>query len=305
MVDKRYIYQVLPFALFVVVFLATSIPIFLAKVPSARDTNSVGYTTLCSDTAFVDAHGSNNPSRHLNLTMIMAQVDPNNMMVTTTSYVQDLSAALVNETSGQLTISVRVHIDNTLLSITNKSPTTGALTTATSFLMDGTVAWYPFDTYQAEIDLRANTGDSPFGGVENAEIGLNVDVYQHEDFDWNYYDARIERTKDTKIVALKFAVRRDFNVYTALVFVGIWAVTFAVAYIGSMAVIWKRRAPDNPVIFISALFAVPAFRNTCPGSPPYGVLFDVICTYFAIGVVCTFLVLVSIAYMRKPKPVAH
>ncbi|ETV89992.1 hypothetical protein H310_15165 [Aphanomyces invadans] len=89
--------------------------------------------------------------------------------------------------------------------------------------------------------------------------------------------------------------------YVLLVFVGIWIVTFAIGYIGCMAVIWKRRAPDNPVIFIAALFAVPAFRNTCPGNPPYGVLFDVLSTFFAIGVICTFLVLVSVAYMTKPK----
>ncbi|RHY81535.1 hypothetical protein DYB37_013528 [Aphanomyces astaci] len=86
----------------------------------------------------------------------------------------------------------------------------------------------------------------------------------------------------------------------ALVFVGIWAVTIAIGYIGSRAVIWKTRAPDNPVIFVSALFAVPTFRNTTPGRPPYGCLFDVLCTYFSIAVIVTFLVLVAFAYMKKP-----
>ncbi|KAF0694529.1 Aste57867_14611 [Aphanomyces stellatus] len=301
MVDKRYICQILPFALFAVIFVASSIPIFLSKASGLQDDDggSLGYTILASDTLYADGRGAKEP--YINLTMIMAQVNPNNLMVTTTTSVHGVSAGLVNATTGQLTKTVRIHIDSTLLSLSNKSPTTGAPTSATSFLSDGTVAWYPIDTYQAGIEVRAHTGDSPFGGVDNAEIGLNVNVFQHEDFEWNYYDTRIERSNNTKKIVLMFSVRRDFNVYTGLVFIGIWAVTFAIAYIGSMAVIWKRRAPDNPVIFISALFAVPAFRNTCPGSPPYGVLFDVICTYFAIAVICTFLVLVSIAYMRKPK----
>ncbi|CAK4230320.1 unnamed protein product [Aphanomyces euteiches] len=96
-------------------------------------------------------------------------------------------------------------------------------------------------------------------------------------------------------------ITRDFNIYTALLFIGIWAVTIAIGYIGSMSVIWKRRPPDNPVIFVSALFAVPTFRNTAPGKPPYGCLFDVFSTYFSIGVIITFLLLVAFAYMKKQK----
>ncbi|KAF0694531.1 Aste57867_14613 [Aphanomyces stellatus] len=318
MIDKRYLYQFLPFVLIVVVFVGSSIPVFLSTASGLRvdDGTTLGYKILCSDIPFGDEGGAKKP--YVNVTVLMAQIEPTNLLVTTTSFVQGISAELVNATSGQVSLkdlasqlscvvpkllnTVRLHIETTVLSISNNSPITNAPTTTTSFLNDGTVAWYPFDTYQAQIDMRTDTGDSSFDGVDNAEIDLNVIVVQHEDFEWNFYNARIERPSGSKKITLKLSVRRDFNVYTAFVFIGIWAVTFAIAYIGSMAVIWKRRAPDNPVIFISALFAVPAFRNTCPGSPPYGVLFDVICTYFAIAVICTSLVLVSIAYMRKPKP---
>ncbi|CAK4856895.1 unnamed protein product [Aphanomyces euteiches] len=98
---------------------------------------------------------------------------------------------------------------------------------------------------------------------------------------------------------IEIEVSRDYTLYTALVFIGIWAVTFSIAYIGSMSVIWERRPADYPVIYISALFAVPIFRNTLPGTPPYGVLFDILCTYFAIAVISVFNVLVAIAYIKR------
>ncbi|KAG9404184.1 hypothetical protein AC1031_005721 [Aphanomyces cochlioides] len=69
---------------------------------------------------------------------------------------------------------------------------------------------------------------------------------------------------------LTIRVHRAFNVYIVVLFVGIWAVIGGIAYVGSMTIIWKTRAPDNPALFFSGLIAVPIFRNTAPGNPPYG-----------------------------------
>ncbi|RHY63366.1 hypothetical protein DYB30_004155 [Aphanomyces astaci] len=170
--------------------------------------------------------------------------------------------------------------------------------------------------YLMKLDIQAVTGTAQFnGGNFSAIDNFEFVVLWPDDFSWTYTvrptisadfpDATVAgggtlSDPTTGYTALTVEITRDFNIYMALVFVGIWAVTIAIGYIGSRAVIWKTRAPDNPVIFVSALFAVPTFRNTTPGRPPYGCLFDVLCTYFSIAVIVTFLVLVAFAYMKKP-----
>ncbi|RHY32438.1 hypothetical protein DYB32_002567 [Aphanomyces invadans] len=101
--------------------------------------------------------------------------------------------------------------------------------------------------------------------------------------------------------SLTIEITRDFNMYMTLIFVGIWAATIAIGWIGSMSLIWERRPADHPAIFLSALFAVPPFSNTALGKVPFGCLFNNLCTYFSIGVIITFLLLVASAYMKKAK----
>ncbi|CAK4135898.1 unnamed protein product [Aphanomyces euteiches] len=101
--------------------------------------------------------------------------------------------------------------------------------------------------------------------------------------------------------SLTIHVRREFNVYLVVLFVCIWGVTAAVGYVGSMTIVWETRPPDNPSMFISALIAIPIFRNTAPGAPVYGCLFDIFSTFISFIVTLVCLLYVSLAYM-KPKP---
>ncbi|KAG9404183.1 hypothetical protein AC1031_005721 [Aphanomyces cochlioides] len=96
---------------------------------------------------------------------------------------------------------------------------------------------------------------------ENEPLCLRTSVRPtvHSDFD-----------EEPPSNSLTIRVHRAFNVYIVVLFVGIWAVIGGIAYVGSMTIIWKTRAPDNPALFFSGLIAVPIFRNTAPGNPPYG-----------------------------------
>ncbi|CAK4743146.1 unnamed protein product [Aphanomyces euteiches] len=101
--------------------------------------------------------------------------------------------------------------------------------------------------------------------------------------------------------SLTIHVRREFNVYLVVLFVCIWGVTAAVGYVGSMTIVWETRPFDNPSMFISAFIAIPIFRNTAPGAPVYGCLFDIFSTFISFIVTLVCLLYVSLAYM-KPKP---
>ncbi|KAF0694530.1 Aste57867_14612 [Aphanomyces stellatus] len=194
----------------------------------------------------------------------------------------------------------RIQVAQNAVAVNSNTANMFAPLSSKILLTNGSISWYPFDTYDVAVELVVLTGVTPFVSVNATAVNAGIAVLSPRSFDWKYETTRTET--DTGYYSLTVQVKRRFNLYAFLVFVGIWAVTFSVGYIGSCAVIWKRRPADNPIIYFSALFAVPTFRNTLPGRPPYGCLFDVACTYFSIAVIFTFLVLVSLEYMKKPKP---
>ncbi|KAF0694527.1 Aste57867_14609 [Aphanomyces stellatus] len=298
MVDKRHLFQVLPFAVIAIVILGFSMPFFTLQYRIHEKNDAEGYLLgykVLAQKATTVPYNSTKP--YVNLTLFVNDINPATMDCSTLCVVHGISSTLRESSTGSLRKPIHVSVNRNLFSITNKSPTINTPFPGDAFLYDGTIAWYPFDTYRVEIELLATTGTS-WSDDGSDDIDINVRLLQHQDFVWNVNDATVELNPDNS-TTVSFTVARDFNMYIVLVFTGMWAVTLSIAYIGCMAVIWKRRAPDNPVIFISALFAVPAFRNSCPGNPPYGVLFDVFSTFSSIAVISTFLVLVSVAYMHK------
>ncbi|KDO23269.1 hypothetical protein SPRG_11199 [Saprolegnia parasitica CBS 223.65] len=68
-----------------------------------------------------------------------------------------------------------------------------------------------------------------------------------------------------------------------------------------MTMVWGRRPVENPMVYFSGLIAVPIFRNTAPGHPPYGCLFDVTSTYLALAVILGSMLLASVLSLC-PKP---
>ncbi|CAK4082078.1 unnamed protein product [Aphanomyces euteiches] len=297
MVDKRWYLTSVPIVAFTVIFIGILLPVFLKQRSVNR--GSANYEVLYSQGAL---DGS-----AIYLLVLVSNMNTLTYELTTSASIQSLAPDLYNNATNTLNKAVRIQLNSDLLMLTNTTAAIDTAITSTASIVEGSIAWYPFDKYTTRLDVAAATGVAAFNGSDSSPVPVDIIVAQHEDFEWNY-NVKFSPldTMDAKTIGqipLEVSVRRSINMYTVLVFFGIWAVTFSIAYIGSLAVIWKRRAPDNPVIFISALFAIPAFRNTCPGNPPYGVLFDIIGTYIAIAVTCTFLVLVSIAYM-KPKPPA-
>ncbi|KAH9128634.1 hypothetical protein AeMF1_001217, partial [Aphanomyces euteiches] len=211
----------------------------------------------------------------------------------------------------------RIQVGTAVAAINENTSFVNAPITSQIPLVKGSLSWYPFDTYYAKLEVQAVTGTSMYnaGGFKPIQDFKFTVLMPKDDFSWVYkvtltapgdFEANVPGIgtipdPSRGYTSMTLEITRDFNIYTALLFIGIWAVTIAIGYIGSMSVIWKRRPPDNPVIFVSALFAVPTFRNTAPGKPPYGCLFDVFSTYFSIGVIITFLLLVAFAYMKKQK----
>ncbi|KAF0694528.1 Aste57867_14610 [Aphanomyces stellatus] len=274
---------------FVSFFVVVVVAFLVNEYDKGKEMKGYDFVYAYSDTA--------NPT-NVDFELFLSKMDPTSYDISITTTMLALPRGVqINNTSsfipfrlqvGQAAVAINVNTTNPFAPLQSKIP-----------LAMGSVAWYPFDKYDLRVNFILATGQGPFVG-EGEPLDATFNILAPQSFDWKYKVTTVSMAPGQYTLTIQ--VRRRFNLYTVLVFAAIWAVTFSIGHIGSCAVIWKRRPADNPIIFFSALFAVPTVRNTLPGKPCYGCLFDVLCTYFAIAVIFTFLVLVSITYVAKPKP---
>ncbi|KAF0694532.1 Aste57867_14614 [Aphanomyces stellatus] len=243
-------------------------------------------------------YGKTSEAKEFNYFLYLSGMNTNSFDISIATFMSTLPQGV--RTDNMSVTPFRIQVAQNAVVVSNTTENMFAPLRSQILLSNGTISWYPFDTYDVAVTLQVLTGATPFASVNATPIDASILILSPRSFDWKYETTRADT--ETGYYSLTIQVKRRFNLYVVLVFAGIWAVTFSVGYIGSCAVIWKRRPADNPIIYFSALFAVPTFRNTLPGRPPYGCLFDVACTYFSIAVIFTFLVLVSLEYMKKPEP---
>ncbi|CAK4682255.1 unnamed protein product, partial [Aphanomyces euteiches] len=286
------LFKWIPVAVFVIIIISVSIPFFVRQ--GRRSKNDDGYDVLLDYRPKEEV----DPSA-IYVRLIVSNMNTHTFDITTAASVQNgVPKPLLNPKTGALDQPIRVQIQTGVLELTKNSVKIDTPLVSKILVAKGTIAWYPFDKYNVRMLIVASQGGTFLSGENITTIPIEPQVVSPKDYAWTFKATKSDRVA-TGIKTIEIEVSRDYTLYTALVFIGIWAVTFSIAYIGSMSVIWERRPADYPVIYISALFAVPIFRNTLPGTPPYGVLFDILCTYFAIAVISVFNVLVAIAYIKR------
>ncbi|KAF0694520.1 Aste57867_14602 [Aphanomyces stellatus] len=278
----------LPLAIVIALVVSMVVAFLSIQVAGDQDRESNGYHRLYANPSNDTADNT------LTMRLVLANANIDSYDVSLSVQVEALPRRLVDSTTHQLTQPCHVQVGTGTFVLDSTTPQPFASWTIKHSFVKGNPSMYPFDSYDTAFAVRAivhaANGSSP--------LVVAFSIATPDSFAWH---ATVERGDATDSVVVR--VHRHLNVYIVLLFVGIWAVTIAVGYIGSMQVVWKRRAPDNPVIFLSALIAVPIFRNTAPGSPPYGCLFDILSTFVSFAVILTFLVFVTLAFF-KPKPSA-
>ncbi|KAF0694521.1 Aste57867_14603 [Aphanomyces stellatus] len=268
--DKRLQLQLVTIGALLVFFLGIAIPFMLTQ---AKTENRVhGFEVIYSQ-----PRKSRNLDSILPLTTVIAAVSTDNYEISISTTLGTLPGSLASAHS--LLKAFRVQAGPGVMVVTPKTTNIKLPLISKIPLIKGSAAWYPFDKYTTKVVFEAFVGTSPFMGHQAEPIELAINMTTAENFNWRYKVRKTmpEDFNDDIVVGapgspLTIEVSRKFNVYAALVFVCVWSVTVAVGYIGSCAVIWKHRPPDNPIIFVSALFAVPTIRNMLPGSPPFGAL---------------------------------
>lgn len=167
--------------------------------------------------------------------------------------------------------------------------------TATIDLTSGDSAAYPFDRYGATVHLSATAGgqDIPVNvTMDSADQGFRV-------------SGTLTGSEEEPVLSISLRRSTSAIGMAILMFVIMWALAIAVAT-AAWIIVHKRSGLVWPAMgwMAATLFALVAFRNAAPGSPPIGCLLDIAGFFWAEAIVALSLVTVVIKgaplELRKP-----
>ncbi|MFD0438577.1 DUF4436 family protein [Streptomyces chartreusis] len=157
-------------------------------------------------------------------------------------------------------------------------------------LAGGSISDYPFDTYETDIAFRAQMGG------EQVPVRM---LFSNNDTLFSV-SAEPVPARQEAVVALGLARSGSLLVFAVFMMVAMWALAASVLigawYLttGSEGLVWPGLA-----WMAATLFALAAFRNTAPGTPPIGCVLDWFAFLWAESVVALCLVTVVITGVDK------
>ncbi|WCD95800.1 DUF4436 family protein [Streptomyces sp. HUAS 31] len=157
-------------------------------------------------------------------------------------------------------------------------------------LTGGSISDYPFDTYETDIAFRARMGG------EQVPVRM---LFSNNDTLFSV-SAEPVPARQEAVVALGLARSGSLLVFAVFMMVAMWALAASVLigawYLttGSEGLVWPGLA-----WMAATLFALAAFRNTAPGTPPIGCVLDWFAFLWAESVIALCLVTVVITGVNK------
>ncbi|MGW4870361.1 DUF4436 family protein [Streptomyces chartreusis] len=157
-------------------------------------------------------------------------------------------------------------------------------------LTGGSISDYPFDTYETDIAFRAQLGD------EQVPVRM---LFSNNDTLFSV-SAEPVPARQEAVVALGLARSGSLLVFAVFMMVAMWALAASVLigawYLttGSDGLVWPGLA-----WMAATLFALAAFRNTAPGTPPIGCVLDWFAFLWAESIIALCLVTVVITGVNE------
>ncbi|WP_329388555.1 DUF4436 domain-containing protein [Streptomyces sp. NBC_01351] len=152
-------------------------------------------------------------------------------------------------------------------------------------LTGGSITDYPFDAYDAAIEFGATQG------------GREVPVRMRLSNNDVLFSASVDASEIDGAAVFDVGLGRSNSVLIFAVFmmVAMWALAVSVL-IGTWFLVTRRKGLVWPALgwMAATLFALAAFRNTAPGTPPIGCLLDYIAFLWAETVIA-FCVITAVA----------
>ncbi|MFD4736970.1 DUF4436 family protein [Streptomyces virginiae] len=160
-------------------------------------------------------------------------------------------------------------------------------------LTGGSITDYPFDTYGADVEFGAMLGGE--------KVPVRVTLSNNDVL----FSATVDASTTQGIAVLDIGLARSNSVFIFAIFMmlAMWALAVSVL-IGGWYLVTRRKGLTWPALgwMAATLFALAAFRNTAPGSPPIGCLLDYIAFLWAETVIAFCLITVVITGIRAEPP---
>ncbi|WP_234314434.1 MULTISPECIES: DUF4436 domain-containing protein [unclassified Streptomyces] len=191
---------------------------------------------------------------------------------------EDLTIQTSTATRGDLTFKAHQRIATTDLPVA---------------LTGGSITDYPFDSYGADVE---------FGAVLGGEkVPVRVTLSNNDVL----FSATVDASTTQGVAVLDIGLARSTSVFIFAIFMmlAMWALAVSVL-IGGWYLVTRRKGLTWPALgwMAATLFALAAFRNTAPGSPPIGCLLDYIAFLWAETVIAFCLITVVITGIRAEPP---
>ncbi|MEV8590784.1 DUF4436 family protein [Streptomyces sp. NPDC051180] len=162
-------------------------------------------------------------------------------------------------------------------------------------LTGGSITDYPFDAYEAAIEFSATQGGEKVPvrmTLTNADALFSTGVDASEVGDAAVFDVSLARSNSVLV-------------FTVFMMAAMWALALAVLT-GAWFLVTRRMGLTWPALgwMAATLFALAAFRNTAPGTPPIGSLIDYLAFLWAEIVIAFCLVTVVATGFRAERRAA-
>lgn len=244
-------------------------------------------------------------SATLNLDIVTANINENTLdIVVTPELAGDLGTSLATGSYVEAPISF---LFDAYSEQTRWSPNPGEIQGAMpiSLRLTGEVDTYPFDLYEAQLFASvleresANSVSIPLLMHDKQEevTGLSISSSQVAFLSMDTNPESIEADRASGVANIEWSITRSLGVILIVLLLGALIITgAAVSVLITVSILRGKRPPSiNSLGWLAAfLFALFSVRSQLPGSPPSGILFDVIVFYPSV-LILVLLIAVNVA----------
>jgi len=167
-------------------------------------------------------------------------------------------------------------------------------------LRSGSLDLYPFDKYSTNMVVVLL---NDIGTVQN----FSIIVSGRRLYGFDYGASRHRGSgfaEELYTYSVIITRSGSFLVYPIFQMIAFWALGLWMALFALVVGIFKMKKAEPAVVSftLSLLFALPAFRNTAPLSPPFGCTLDICSFYWAMLLVLCVFFGMSVRYLQQAPP---
>ena len=244
-------------------------------------------------------------SATLNLDIVAVNINDNTLdLVVTPELAGDLGTTLATGSYVETPISF---LCDAYSEQTRWSPNPGEIQGAMpmSLRLTGEVDNYPFDVYEALLFANVQERESSNSNAipllindkQEEVTGFSISSSQQAFLSSDTNAESIEADRASGVASLEWSISRSLGAILIVVLMGaLIVIGAAVSVLITISILRGKRPPSiNSLSWLAAfLFALFSVRSQLPGSPPSGVLFDVIVFYPAV-LILVLLIAVNVA----------